>query len=192
MPRGRKIGPLLPSGGGYGFGYKALTTKKRLAAKAAAWDAISPAVMASVPTNVPVISFAATAPKARRSRKSLSQFNSATADQRAAMLAGLTGTANYKRPFGPKKEATKAQLAALAKGRATRAANKTGNIVAVAVAAPTTVKKSRAGRPRLSEEEKQLRKEKKETEKSIVRAAREITRAEKKAQTQQKKKTKMD
>ena len=58
MPRGRKkmMGPLLPKGG-----YKSLTTKKRLAAKAAAWDAISPAVLASAPVTAP-----ATAPKTRR------------------------------------------------------------------------------------------------------------------------------
>lgn len=44
MPRGRPkmIGPKPPGGA-----YKNLLTKKRLAAKAAAWDAISTAVMAS-------------------------------------------------------------------------------------------------------------------------------------------------
>ncbi len=161
MPRGRKIGPLLPSGGGYGFGYKALTTKKRLAAKAAAWDAIA--------TGVPQVGnmvSTATAPKRRGRAKMIGPllppggYKTLVSNYRLAnkeaQMAGL--------PI-PKRAVTESQLAALAKGRATRAAKKTGNIVAVAVAAPTTVKKSRAGRPRLSEEEKQLRKEKKETEK---------------------------
>ena len=49
-----------------------------------------------------------------------SAFNSASPAERALMISNLTGTLNYKRPMGPKRQATPAQLAALAKGRAAR------------------------------------------------------------------------
>ena len=73
-----------------------------------------------------------------------SDFNRASPAERTAMLAALTDTQYNRKPIWPRRKATEAQLAALAKARATRAAKKAGTTVAVAVAAPTTqVKKPR-------------------------------------------------
>jgi hypothetical protein len=56
-----------------------------------------------------------------------SAFNSASPAERALMISNLTDTLNYKKPMGPKRQATAAQLAALAKGRAARAEKKNAN-----------------------------------------------------------------
>jgi hypothetical protein len=139
MPRGRPkmIGPLLPSGG-----YRSLMTKKRIAAKNAAWNAISSAVMSSGkrrgrPRKTAVVGMISTAATpVRRTRRGVSAFNSASAAGRAAMIADITGIARYKRRIGSSNKATPTQLASLAKARAARAAKKSGTTVAVAVAAP--------------------------------------------------------
>ena len=64
----------------------------------------------------------------------VSAFNSATPAQRATMISSLTRTINYKKPIGPKRRATAAQLAALANARAARAGRRAGG-AAVPVAA---------------------------------------------------------
>jgi hypothetical protein len=156
MPRGRpkgskNIGPRLPKGG-----YRALMGKKRLADKVAAYSAMTAAMLSGANTQA---AMAAPYKKVKgtgvrgRPRKttttvsvsSISQaqapvrksaFNRATPARRAAMLAGITDVASYKRRIGPSNKATPTQLASLAKARAARAAKKSGGIVAVAVAAP--------------------------------------------------------
>ena len=161
MPRGRpkgskNIGPRLPPGG-----YRTLMGKKRLANKAAAYSAMTAAMLSGANTQV---AMAAPYKKIRgRPRKTtvfpttqalvpktrVSAFNRATPSRRAAMLAAITDVASYKRRIGPSNLATPTQLASLAKARAARAAKKAGGIVAVAVAAPSqaVVKRGR-GRPR--------------------------------------------
>jgi hypothetical protein len=66
-------------------GYKSLTTKKCLAENAAAY-----AVKAIPPISV---------------------FNSASPAERELIPSGLTKKLNYKKPIGPKRKATEAQLA---------------------------------------------------------------------------------
>ena len=103
MPRGRPkmIGALLPKGG-----YRALMSKKRLAAKDAYYASASQKVLSG-----------ANRQRRRQVPMSVMTFTTATTPK-------------------VKKTASPAQLAALAKARAARAAKKTGTTVAVAVAAP--------------------------------------------------------
>lgn len=108
MPRGRPkmIGPKLPKGG-----YRSLITKKKLAETARLMAAVAaPAMMAR-----------ARGRGRPRSATSTSAFNRASPAKRAEMLSKLTGTLNYKKPIGPRRRATAAQLAALARARAVRA-----------------------------------------------------------------------
>lgn len=102
MPRGRpkNIGPRLPTGG-----YRALTTKKRLAAKAAAL-----ATYASLPSINSAKYRKMFGISSRRGRPSKKQVVNA--------VASMIATA---KPPRVKKPATAAQLAALAKARAIRA-----------------------------------------------------------------------
>ena len=103
--------------------------------------------------------------------KPISAFNSASPEERAQMISALTKKEklNYKRPMGPKKpkrQATPAQLAALAKGRATRAEkirSATNQIVKaatqiVASVNETVAPKKKRGRKPLSEEQKAMNK----------------------------------
>ena len=102
MPRGRPrlIGPRLPKGG-----YKALSTKKRLAAKVAAL-----ATYASLPSINSTKYKKMFGISTRRGRPSKKQVVNA--------VASMISTA---KPPRVKKPATAAQLAALAKARAARA-----------------------------------------------------------------------
>jgi hypothetical protein len=129
-----------------------------------------------------------------------SAFNLASPEERARMISAIENKEklNYKRPIGPKKkkrQATAAQLAALAKGRATRAEkirSATNQIVKaatqiVASVNETVAPKKKRGRKPLSPEEKQLRAVEKETaklEKQIAaeqkRIANKMAKAEKK------------
>lgn len=145
MPRGRPkmIGALLPKGGS-----KTLNTKKRLAAKAAAWDAFSPIMLSGANTQVPTVEYG----KKSRSR----------AKKNMTAPVVVVETAPKTR-----RKATEAQLAALANARAVRAAKKAGTTVAVAVAAPTTQVKRSRGRPRLTEEQKIINKAARSEKKKI-------------------------
>lgn len=152
MPRGRPklIGPLMPTGG-----YRALTTKKRLAAKAAAYAAMPSSVMASAkrrgrPRKTSVVTTLVSTTTTPRRRSGISAFNRASAAKRAEMISQITDIARYKRRIGPSNKATPTQLASLAKARAARAAKRSGSTVAVAVAnppAPTATGRGR-GRPK--------------------------------------------
>lgn len=156
------IGPLLPKGG-----YRSLTTQKRLAAKAAAWEAKSTNM---VPT--------ATAPKTRG--KATEKQLAALAKARAARAKKLSEmeSITYSRPIGPK-FLTEKQIQGIAKAAATRAAKKAANVGAPKVR-----------RPRLTQEEKALRQLEKDTvrlekeiareKKSIEKTAKAIAKAEKK------------
>jgi hypothetical protein len=137
MPRGRPKGSKnkisynvsLPAGG-----TKFLNTKKRIAAATAAYAAMSP-IMLSGANSAAARSPYGTPKKGRgRPRKSsgISVFNALSNAERAATVAALTGTANYKRKFGPKRPATAAQLAALTNARAARAGRRGGGGAVVA------------------------------------------------------------
>lgn len=181
MPRGRTklIGPLMPKGGS-----RALNTKKRLGSKNLAYQMMdlnllsgdnmqprtAPYGMLIDPTGKPI-----------------SAFNSASPEERARMISTLTKTLNYKRPMGPKRQATPAQLAALAKGRATRAEkirSATNKIVKAATqivaSVNETVAPKKRGRKPLSEEQKAMNK--------LMRAEKnKQMRAEKKKSSKEKK-----
>ena len=138
----RMYAPSLPKGG-----YRSLMTKKRLAAKAAAWEALSPAMLSGANTqalgaNISVRTY--------RSRAKKDMTTPIVVVEAAPKTRG---------------KATEKQLAALAKARATRAAKKAGTTVAVAVAAPTTQVKRRVGRPKKTEEQKFIDKAKREQKK---------------------------
>ena len=168
MPRGRPklIGPLLPKGG-----TKALNTKKRLGLKNLDYQMMDLKLLSGdnmepriAPYGIP-----------NTSNRPISAFNLASPEERARMISAIPKKEklNYKRPMGPKKQATPAQLAALAKGRATRAkkiSSATNQIVRaatqiVASVNETVAPKKKRGRKPLSPEEKQLRAVEKETAK---------------------------
>ena len=99
---------------------------KRLTEKQLAGYAKARATRAAKKTGT-AVTVTVAAPKAKGSRKT-------------KVMDSIT----YSRPMGPSKRPTEAQLAGLAKARATRAAKKAGTTVAVAVAAPTAEKKPRS------------------------------------------------
>ena len=163
MPRGRPklIGPLLPKGG-----TKALNTKKRLGLKNLYYQMMDPKLLSgdnmeprTAPYGIP-----------NTSNRPISAFNLASPEERARMISAIpkNETLNYKRPMGPKKpkrQATPAQLAALAKGRATRAEklrSATNQIVKAATqivaSVNETVAPKKRGRKPLSEEQKAMNK----------------------------------
>ena len=115
-----KYFPALPPGG-----FKALSTPARIAARTAAYAKFSKKMMSSAkprklrvsavsPSTVVITSV----PKTRKPRNT--SFNSASSARRAAMISALTGTLNYKKPMGPRRRPTEAQLAALVRARAAR------------------------------------------------------------------------
>jgi hypothetical protein len=162
--RPKLIGPLLPKGG-----TKALNTKKRLGLKNLDYQMMDLKLLSG--DNMEP----RTAPYGIRvtTEKPPSAFNLASPEERARMISAIENKEklNYKRPIGPKKkkrQATAAQLAALAKGRATRAEkirSATNQIVKAATqivaSVNETVAPKKRGRKPLSQEEKQLRAEKK-------------------------------
>ena len=189
MPRGRPklIGPLLPKGG-----TKALNTKKRLGLKNLDYQMMDLKLLSgdnmeprTAPYGIP-----------NTSNRPISAFNLASPEERARMISAIENKEklNYKKPIGPKRRATPAQLAALAKGRATRAEkirSATNQIVRAATqivaSVNETVVPKKRGRKPLSPEEKQLRAVEKETaklEKQIAaeqkRIANKMAKAEKK------------
>lgn len=130
MPRGRPrlIGPLLPTGG-----YKALTSKKRLASKIAAYAAMSAKMLSGANTRKPRRAYGTAKSRGRPRKTSI-----------ATIVNSNISTATQPKT---KRAATEKQLAALAKARAARAAKRTGTTVAVAVATPKVSGQGR-GRPK--------------------------------------------
>jgi hypothetical protein len=186
MPRGRTklIGPLMPKGGS-----RTLNTKKRIGAKNLAYNMMdfkqlsgSNAELKTAPYGI-----------SNTSDRPISAFNSASPEVRAQMISAIPKKEklNYKKPIGPKKpkrQATAAQLAALAKGRATRAEkirSATNQIVKaatqiVASVNETVAPKKKRGRKPLSEEQKAMNK--------LMRAEKnKQMRAEKKKSSKEKK-----
>lgn len=122
-----KYFPALPEGG-----FKALTTPARMAARTAAYAKFSKKKMSPAkPRKLRVSSVSPTTVviSSVPNKPTKSAFNRASSVRRASMITALTGTLNYKKPIGPKRRATDAQLASLAKARATRAAKKRGSML---------------------------------------------------------------
>ena len=142
----RMYAPSLPKGG-----YRSLMTKKRLTAKAAAWEALSPAMLSGANT------------QARGANISVRTYGKKSrSSAKKDMTTPIVVVEAAPKTRG---KATEKQLAALAKARATRAAKKAGTTVAVAVAAPTTQVKKPRGRPKKTEEQKFIDKANREQKK---------------------------
>jgi len=134
------IGPLLPKGG-----YRSLITKKKKAETAAFYAGIPKKVFYGGNKEK-----AMTAPyksiTRRRGRPSKASLMPIVPYYlKSSNTDDFMATATRPKV---KRTATPAQLAALAKARAARAAKKTGAVVAVAVAAPKAQGGAKRGRPR--------------------------------------------
>jgi hypothetical protein len=168
-------------------GSRALNTKKRLGSKNLAYQMMDFNQMSGSNADL------RTAPYGMfldATGKPISAFNSASPEVRAQMISAIPKKEklNYKIPKGPKRQATPAQLAALAKGRATRAEkirSATNQIVKaatqiVASVNETVAPKKKRGRKPLSEEQKAMNK--------LMRAEKnKQMRAEKKKSSKEKK-----